>query len=69
VGDLQAAAYTIQWPATDCTNLTWIWTAAVVDKEVAAELSTVFSQQEYRVVDSIQEGKFSDGKPLLKVLF
>lgn len=40
-----------------------------VAQDVATELSTVFSPQEYRVVDSIMEGKFADGKALLKVIF
>lgn len=42
---------------------------AILQGEVANVLSTVFNPAEYRIVDSIMEGSFSNGKVLLKVLF
>ena len=37
--------------------------------EVSNVLSTLFMPSEYRIVDFIMEGTFSDGKVLLKLLF
>lgn len=43
--------------------------STVLKGEVAAVLSTVFSSGEYRIVESIGEGKFSTGKIILKIIF
>jgi hypothetical protein len=43
--------------------------STVLKGEVAAVLSTVFSSSEYRIVESIGEGKFKNGKLLLTIIF
>ncbi|KAL4514318.1 hypothetical protein Ndes2526B_g04013 [Nannochloris sp. 'desiccata'] len=43
--------------------------STILKGEVAAVLSTVFSSHEYRIVESIGEGKFSNGKLILKIIF
>ena len=41
----------------------------VLKGEVAMAMSEVFGAEEYRIVEYVQEGKFSTGKVLLKILF
>jgi len=43
--------------------------STILKGEVAAVLSTVFSPSDYRIVESIGDGKFSKGRLILKILF
>jgi hypothetical protein len=43
--------------------------STVLKNEVASVLASVFSPSEYRIVESIGEGKFSNGKLILKIIF
>jgi hypothetical protein len=43
--------------------------STILKGEVAVVVSSVFSPRDYRIVESIGEGKFSSGKPILKILF